>query len=178
MPATIALRNIKAYIPEYPVGTAAECADMIHEFVPIACRRRTFRSEDHQLRTETFELPCLQRPDQAALQPRRRDRRELRAGSFRGLQEPRRRSPYRRQVEEMAAELGSGNKKPDILPKLAQYELARFYFSTGSKHIRATASMSRSQAEVLAGFPDTVRLRTLLRKQPRLRNGYPCILRS
>ena len=30
------LRNIKAYIPEYPVGTAQECADMIHEFVPIA----------------------------------------------------------------------------------------------------------------------------------------------
>ena len=30
------LRNIKAYIPEYPVGTAGECADMIHEFVPIA----------------------------------------------------------------------------------------------------------------------------------------------
>ena len=24
------LRNIKAYIPEYPVGTAEECADMIH----------------------------------------------------------------------------------------------------------------------------------------------------
>ena len=30
------LRNIKAYIPEYPVGTAEECADMIHEFLPIA----------------------------------------------------------------------------------------------------------------------------------------------
>ena len=30
------LRNLKAYIPEYPVGTAAECADMIHEFGPIA----------------------------------------------------------------------------------------------------------------------------------------------
>ena len=30
------LRNIKAYIPEYPVGTAEECADMINEFVPIA----------------------------------------------------------------------------------------------------------------------------------------------
>ena len=30
------LRNIKAYIPEYPVGTAEECADMIAEFVPIA----------------------------------------------------------------------------------------------------------------------------------------------
>ena len=30
------LRNAKAYIPEYPVGTAEECADMIKEFVPIA----------------------------------------------------------------------------------------------------------------------------------------------
>ena len=30
------LRNIKAYIPEYPVGTAEECADMIHDFLPIA----------------------------------------------------------------------------------------------------------------------------------------------
>ena len=30
------LRNVKAYIPEYPVGTAEECADMIKEFVPIA----------------------------------------------------------------------------------------------------------------------------------------------
>ena len=30
------LRGIKAYIPEYPVGTAEECADMIAEFLPIA----------------------------------------------------------------------------------------------------------------------------------------------
>ena len=30
------LRNVKAYIPENPVGTAQECADRIHEFIPIA----------------------------------------------------------------------------------------------------------------------------------------------
>ncbi|MDL2251186.1 fucose isomerase, partial [Lachnospiraceae bacterium OttesenSCG-928-J05] len=30
------LRNVKAYIPEYPVGNAAECAEMIKEFAPIA----------------------------------------------------------------------------------------------------------------------------------------------
>ena len=30
------LRNIKAYIPEFPVGNAEECAEMLHEFVPIA----------------------------------------------------------------------------------------------------------------------------------------------
>lgn len=29
------LRGMKAYIPEYPVGNAEECAEMLHEFVPI-----------------------------------------------------------------------------------------------------------------------------------------------
>jgi len=33
----LALRNIKAYIPEYPVGTATEVADMIKEFIPFLC---------------------------------------------------------------------------------------------------------------------------------------------
>ena len=32
----LALRNVGAYIPEYPVGTAEECADMIHGFLPVA----------------------------------------------------------------------------------------------------------------------------------------------
>ncbi|HAJ74169.1 MAG TPA: fucose isomerase, partial [Lachnospiraceae bacterium] len=30
------IRNINAYIPEYPVGDAGDCADMIHDFLPIA----------------------------------------------------------------------------------------------------------------------------------------------
>lgn len=32
----LALRSVKAYIPDYPVGDAAECAQMIHEFLPVA----------------------------------------------------------------------------------------------------------------------------------------------
>ena len=32
------LRNVKAYIPEYPVGTACECAEMIHDFVQMCIR--------------------------------------------------------------------------------------------------------------------------------------------
>ena len=32
----LGLRKIKAYIPEYPVGTAKEIADMIRDFVPVA----------------------------------------------------------------------------------------------------------------------------------------------
>lgn len=30
------IRNTKAWIPEYPVGDAEDCADMIHEFIPAA----------------------------------------------------------------------------------------------------------------------------------------------
>ena len=30
------LRNVGAYIPEYPVGDAEDCADMLHEFLPVA----------------------------------------------------------------------------------------------------------------------------------------------
>ena len=32
----LGMRHLKAYIPEYPVGTAEDCANMIREFVPIA----------------------------------------------------------------------------------------------------------------------------------------------
>ena len=32
----LGMRHLKAYIPEYPVGTAADCVKMIQEFVPIA----------------------------------------------------------------------------------------------------------------------------------------------
>ena len=32
----LGMRHLKAYIPEYPVGTAEDCARMIRDFVPIA----------------------------------------------------------------------------------------------------------------------------------------------
>ena len=32
----LGMRHLKAYIPEYPIGTAQDCAKMIREFVPIA----------------------------------------------------------------------------------------------------------------------------------------------
>ena len=32
----LGMRHLKTYIPEYPVGTARECADMIREFIPVA----------------------------------------------------------------------------------------------------------------------------------------------
>ena len=66
------LRNVGAYIPEYPVGDAEDCADMIHEFIPIAKAIEGLNN----LKIISFgprpaQLPGLQRTDQAALQHRR-----------------------------------------------------------------------------------------------------------
>ena len=32
----LGMRHLKAYIPEYPVGTAADVAQMMADFVPVA----------------------------------------------------------------------------------------------------------------------------------------------
>ena len=118
------LRNIKAYIPEYPVGTAEECADMIHEFVPIAKalvglselkiisfgpRPLNFLACNAPIKQlynlgveieENSELDLFEAYNKHAGDPRIPD-----------------------VVKDMEAELGEGNLKPEILPKLAQYEI-------------------------------------------------------
>ena len=60
------LREIKAYIPEYPVGTADECADMIHEFAtgcPCGCRSSKFKN--YFLWSPSPGFSGMQRADQA-----------------------------------------------------------------------------------------------------------------
>ena len=46
------LHGVRAYIPEYPVGTAEECAEMMLEFVPIARAMLGLKElEDHLIRS-------------------------------------------------------------------------------------------------------------------------------
>ena len=94
------LRGVNAYIPEYPIGTAEECADMIHDFVPIARAIIGLNS----LKIISFGPRPLN--FLACNAP---------------IQQLYKRIPDI--VKEMEAELGEGNKKPEILTKLAQYEL-------------------------------------------------------
>ena len=118
------LRNIKAYIPEYPVGTAEECADMIHEFEPIA--RAIVALNDLKIisfgpRPLNF-LACNAPIKQLYnLGVEIEENSELDLFEAFNKHEGDERIPA--VVAEMEAELGEGNKKPEVLAKLAQYEL-------------------------------------------------------
>lgn len=118
------LRGVKAYIPEYPVGTAEECADMIREFEPIA--RAVVGLNDLKIisfgpRPLNF-LAC-----NAPIQQLYNIGVEIEENSELDLFEAYNKHEGDERipavVKEMEEELGAGNKKPEILPKLAQYEL-------------------------------------------------------
>ena len=120
----LALRNIKAYIPEYPVGTADECADMIHEFLPIA--RAVIGLSDLKIisfgpRPLNF-LACnapIKQLYNLGVEIEENSELDLFEAFNKHEDDPR----IPDVVADMEKELGEGNKKPEILPKLAQYEL-------------------------------------------------------
>ena len=118
------LRNVKAYIPEYPVGNAEECADMIAEFAPIA--RAVVALADLKIisfgpRPLNF-LACnapIHQLYQLGVEIEENSELDL----FEAFNNHAGDERIPEVVEDMAKELGAGNKKPEILPKLAQYEL-------------------------------------------------------
>ena len=115
------LRNIKAYIPEYPVGDAEECADMIHEFMPIA--RAVIGLQNLKIisfgpRPLNF-LACNAPIKQLYNLGEENSELDL----FEAFNKHAGDERIPAIVKEMEEELGAGNKKPEILAKLAQYEL-------------------------------------------------------
>ena len=118
------LRNVKAYIPENPVGTAQECADRIHEFIPIARALvglgdlKIISFGPRPLNFMACNAPIKQLFN---LGVEIEENSELDLFEAFKKHEGDERIPAK--VQEMAAELGAGNRKPEILPRLAQYEL-------------------------------------------------------
>lgn len=120
----LALRNIHAYIPEYPVGDAKDCADMIHEFLPVA--RAVIALQNLKIisfgpRPLNF-LACnapIKQLYNLGVEIEENSELDL----FEAFHKHDKDERIPEIVKEMEAELGAGNKKPEILPKLAQYEL-------------------------------------------------------
>ena len=120
----IQLRNIKAYIPENPVGTAAECADMIHDFLPIA--RAVVGLSKLKLitfgpRPNNF-LACnapIKQLYNLGVEVEENSELDL----FESFNKHKGDERIPAIIADMEKELGAGNKKPEVLEKLAQYEL-------------------------------------------------------
>ena len=120
----LALRNVKAYIPEYPVGTAEECADMINEFLPIA--RAVYGLSNLKIftfgpRPKNF-FACnapIKQLYNLGVEIEENSELDLFEAFNNHANDPR----IPEVVADMAKELGAGNKKPEVLEKLAQYEL-------------------------------------------------------
>ena len=118
------LRNIKAYIPDYPVGDAQDCAKMINDFVPIArgvVAMKELKIISFGPRPLNF-LACNAPIKQLYnLGIEIEENSELDLFEAFNAHDGDKRIPAI--VKEMEAELGKGNKKPEILEKLAQYEI-------------------------------------------------------
>ena len=118
------LRNVKAYIPEYPVGTAEECADMINEFVPMAraiVGLKSLKIISFGPRPSNF-LACnapIKQLYNIGVEIEENSELDL----FEAFNKHAGDERIPAKVAEMEAELGAGNKKPEVLAKLAQYEL-------------------------------------------------------
>ena len=118
------LRGVQAYIPEYPVGDAEECADMIHAFLPVA--RAVYALK--RLKVISFgPRPMNFLACNAPIQQLYNLGVEIEENSELDLFEAFHKHDNDKRIPEvvkdMEKELGKGNKKPEILPKLAQYEL-------------------------------------------------------
>lgn len=120
----LALRNIKAYIPEYPVGTYEEVADMIKEFEPVATTilgLQNLKIISFGPRPQDF-LACnapIKQLYNLGVEIEENSELDLFAAFNEHANDPR----IPEVIADMEKELGDGNKMPGILPKLAQYEL-------------------------------------------------------
>ncbi|MBR1470638.1 MAG: L-fucose/L-arabinose isomerase family protein [Lachnospiraceae bacterium] len=118
------LRNVRAYIPENPVGDAEDLAEELHAFLPIA---RTLISLS-ELKIISFGprplnfLACnapIKQLYNLGVEIEENSELDLFEAFHKHDDDPR----IPEVVADMEKELGAGNKKSSILPKLAQYEL-------------------------------------------------------
>jgi L-fucose isomerase-like protein len=120
----LGLRNLRAYIPEYPVGTAGEVSAMIAEFLPVA--RIVLGLKGLKIFTfgpRPFDFLACNAPIKAlfdlGVEVQENSELDLFA-AYKAHKDDARISGV---IADMEKELGAGNKMPGILPRLAQFEV-------------------------------------------------------
>ncbi|MCL2364250.1 MAG: fucose isomerase [Defluviitaleaceae bacterium] len=120
----LGLRGINAYIPEYPVGTAEEVANMVADFMPVAKVRIglsklkifAFGPRPHDFLACNAPISPLFK---LGVEVQENSELDLFAAYNARKDDPR----VEKVAAEMAAELGQGNKHPGVLNRLAQFEI-------------------------------------------------------
>lgn len=133
----LGLRKIPAYIPEYPVGSAEECAAMIKDFVPVARTILGIRS----LKIITFgprpqDFFACNAPIKAlydlGVEIEENSELDLLV-SYKAHKGDKRIKDI---VADMRKELGEGNTYPDLLERMAQFEITLLDWKENHKGAR------------------------------------------
>lgn len=133
----LGLRKIPAYIPEYPVGSAEECAAMIKDFVPVARTILGIRS----LKIITFgprpqDFFACNAPIKAlydlGVEIEENSELDLLV-SYKAHKGDKRIKDI---VADMERELGEGNTYPDLLERMAQFEITLLDWKENHKGAR------------------------------------------
>ena len=120
----LGLRKIKAYIPEYPVGTAEDVAEMILDFVPVAralIGLKNLKILTFGPRPQDF-FACnapIQGLYELGVEIEENSELDLLVSYKAHAGDPR----IPQVCADMAAEMGEGRYYPDLLERMAQFEL-------------------------------------------------------
>lgn len=120
---SIGLRKLRPYIPEYPVGNADEVAEMVNDFFPIArimLGLKGLKIFSFGPRPQDF-LAC-NAPIRALYDLGVEIMENSELDLYDVFQSAKGNSAVKAIAADMVKELGAGNKYPDMLEKLAQYE--------------------------------------------------------
>ena len=131
------LRKVKAYIPEYPVDTPFEVADMIADFIPVArtiLALNSLKIISFGPRPQDF-LACnapIARLHDLGVEIEENSELDL----FEAFNAHAGDKRIPEVVADMEKELGDGNKMAGILPKLAQFEVTLLDWAEAHKGSR------------------------------------------
>ena len=134
----LGMRHLKAYLPEYPVGTAEECAGMIREFVPIAraiigvknLKIITFGPRPQDFFACNAPIKGLY---ELGVEIEENSELDLLVSYKAHANDPR----IEAVCADMASELGAcGNCYPELLPRMAQFELTLLDWAENHKGAR------------------------------------------
>ena len=174
----LGMRHLKAYIPEYPVGTAEELADMIADFLPIARAVLGLKS----LKIITFgprpqDFFACNAPIKGAVRAGRGSGGKLRAGSAGGLQQSTPTIPASpKSARTWPTRWARASTTPDLLPRHGPVRADPA--GLGREPTRAARQYVAFADKCWPAFPTQFGFEPCYVNSRLVSRGHPCLLRG